>query len=313
LLDGGLNTGFYSWSSLGVGKLPEGVSKWKGTAEEAAKIIEKAARYFGAVGVGFTVLDRRWVYSHSRSGVPIVFEDVEEAYVSDEKAVIPLSHKYVAVFTVPMEYEEMMYAPTALDVTGNMGYSRMQLLAGYMSEFIRALGWHAVPSGNDTSLSVPTAIQAGLGHLGRHGRLITWERGPLVRICKIFTDLPLPQSPLAPEGIIEFCEACEKCAKKCPSGAIPFGPRTWEGESDANNDGALKWYCNAEKCLDYWNHVGSGCSICFRTCNFTKAPGISHDVVKWFIRHVPQLNKFFVWSDELSGFGKMKDPSKYWK
>ena len=312
LLDGGLNTGFYNWTSLGVGKLPEGVPKWTGTPEDAARIITKVGKYFGAVAVGFTELDKRWVYSKSSSGVPIVFEDVEEAYVTEEKAVIPESHKNVIVFLVPMEYKESMHAPTALDVTSNMGYSRMQLLAGYMSEFIRAIGWHAVPNGNDTSLSIPTAIQAGLGHMGRHGRLITWEHGPLVRICKIYTDLPLPQSPLAPEGIMEFCEVCEKCAKHCPSGSIPFGPRTWEGQSDANNNGVLKWYCDAEKCLDYWNQVGSGCSVCFRVCNFTKKPGLSHDIVKWFIRNVPQLNRFFVWTDELLGYGKMSDPAKYW-
>jgi epoxyqueuosine reductase QueG len=142
--------------------------------------------------------------------------------------------------------------------------------------------------------------------------LITWEYGPLVRICKIFTDLPLPQSPLAPEGIMEFCEVCEKCAKMCPSKSIPFGPRTWEAITEANNPGAFKWYCDAEKCLDYWNEVGSGCSICFRVCNFTKDKGVSHDMVKWFIRNIPALNKFFVWADEFIGYGKMSDPSKYW-
>jgi reductive dehalogenase len=312
LLDGGLNTGFYHWTSLGVGKKPVGVPKWEGTTEASAKIIRKAAKYFGALEVGFTKMDKRWIYSHNKSGKPIVFEDVEEAYVTNEKAVIPESYKYVIVFTVPMEYKENSYAPTALDVTSNMGYSRMQILAGYMAEFIRALGWHAIPSGNDTSLSIPTAIQAGLGHMGRHGRVITWDQGPLIRICKIFTDLPLPQSPLAPEGIIKFCEDCEKCAKMCPSGSIPFGERTWFGENDANNPDVFKWYCNAEKCLAYWNEVGSGCSICFRVCNFTKKKGTVHEIVKWFIRNVPLLNKFFVWTDELFGYGKMSDPSKYW-
>jgi reductive dehalogenase len=312
LLDGGINTGFYNWTSLGVGKKPEGVPKWEGTPEEAAKIITKAGKYFGAVGVGFTKLDKRWIFSHTNTGIPIVFEDVEEPYVTQEKAVIPESHKYVIAFAVPMEFKENSYAPTALEVTSNMGYSRMQILAGYMAEFIRALGWHAIPNGNDTSISIPIAIQAGLGHMGRHGRLITWEYGPLVRICKIFTDLPLPQSPLAPEGIMEFCEVCDKCAKMCPSKSIPFGPRTWEAITEANNPGAFKWYCDAEKCLDYWNEVGSGCSICFRVCNFTKDKGISHDMVKWFIRNIPALNKFFVWADEFIGYGKMSDPSKYW-
>jgi len=39
--------------------------------------------------------------------------------------------------------------------------------------FDRDIGYHAVPCGNDTAISVPITIQAGLGHVGRHGRLIT--------------------------------------------------------------------------------------------------------------------------------------------
>ena len=306
-------TGFYSWGALGVARKPGGVPRWEGTREKAAKIIAKASKYFGAAGVGFTGIDKRWVYTHARFGREIVFEDVEEGYLTDEKAVIPESHRWVIALTVPMEYEETMYSPTRLEVATVMGYSRMHLLAGQVAEFIRGLGYHAVPCGNDTALSVPIAIQAGLGHLGRHGRLITWERGPLVRICKIFTDLPLRQSPQAPGGIIEFCKVCKKCAVHCPSQAIPHGPREWEGHGEFNNPGALKWYCDAEKCLDYWHEIGHGCNNCFRVCSFTKPPGLQHNLVKWFIRNVPQLNGLWVWADDAMGYGTMKDPRKHWE
>ncbi|MGD2200763.1 MAG: reductive dehalogenase [Candidatus Bathyarchaeota archaeon] len=306
-------TGFYSWEALGVARKPEGVPRWEGTPERAAKIITKAAGYFGTVGVGFCRLDRRWVYTHSRYGREIVFEDVEEGYVTEEKAVIPESHRWVVALTVPMEYEETLYSPTRLEVATVMGYSRMHLLAGQVAEFIRGLGYHAVPCGNDSALSVPIAIEAGLGHLGRHGRLITWERGPLVRICKVFTDLPLPQTPLAPEGITEFCEVCEKCAERCPSRAIPSGPRTWEGVCESNNAGAYKWYCDADKCLEYWTEVGNGCNNCFRVCSFTKPPGVLHDAVKWLIRNVPQLNWLWVWADDALDYGDAEDPRGYWE
>jgi hypothetical protein len=75
----------------------------------------------------------------------------------------------------------------------------------------------------------------------------------------------------------------------------------------------LKWYCDEDACLDYWYKVGTGCSICFRCCSFTKKKGVSHDVVKWFIRNVPQLNRFWAWTDDLFGYGKMSDPRKYWE
>jgi len=306
------NSGFYSWTPLGVTKVPPGIEKWSGPAKTTSKIVKKAGKYYGATDIGFTILDKRWVYDKGYDGKPIVFENIEKPYVTDEKAVIPESCKYVVAITVPMEVDEMMYAPTALNPTSSMGYSRMPIVAGSLAEFIRGLGYNAIPMGNDTAISVPIAIQAGLGHVGRHGRLITWEDGPMVRIAKIFTDLPLEQSPIADEGIIQFCDDCEKCAKLCPSQSIPYGPRTYEGHSQANNEGVLKWYCNADTCLEYWREVGSGCSICFRVCNFTKEKGPSHDAVKWFIKNAPFLNRFFVWSDELLGYGKMKDPRDYW-
>ena len=153
-------TGFYSWSSLGIARRPEEVPRWEGTPEKAAKIITKASKYFGAAGVGFCKLDKRWIYSHARYGRKIVFEDVEEGYLTDEKAVIPESHSWVIVLTVPMEYEETMYSPTRLEVATVMGYSRMHLIAGQVAEFVRGLGYNAVPCGNDTALSVPIAIQA---------------------------------------------------------------------------------------------------------------------------------------------------------
>ena len=308
-----LDTGFYSWSSLGSAKRPEGVPKWEGTPRDAARVLRKAAKFFGAANVGFCELDRRWVYSVSRWGKRIVFEDVEEGYTTVDKAVIPESHKWVIALTVPMDYEETMYSPTALEVATPMGYSRMHILAGQVAEFIRGLGYRAIPCGNDTALSVPIAIQAGLGHLGRHGRLITWEHGPLVRILKVFTDLPLVVSPQASGGILEYCEVCRKCAVHCPSGSITEGSRTWEGPCEANNPGVYKWYTDSEKCLSYWNQVGNGCNVCFRVCSFTKPPGRLHDAVKWFIRNVPQLNRFWAWTDDLLGYGKMKDASKYWE
>ena len=101
---------------------------------------------------------------------------------------------------------------------------------------------------------------------------------------------PEARAPGDPKGIIELCEACEKCVRYCPSGAIPAGPRIHEGRSESNNPGTLKWYCDADACLAHWRGSGSSCGACFRVCSFTKPPGIHHDLVKWVIRNVPVLN-----------------------
>lgn len=309
----GLNTGYYSWEPLGRAVKPPDIPPWDATPEEANKVITKAAKYFGALEVGFCMMDKRFVYTHS-GGKPIVFEEVEKPYVTDEKAVIPENCKYVINILVPMEYTENSYAPTPLEVTSNMGYSRMHITAGHLAEMIRGLGYNAIPCGNDTAFSVPLAIKGGLGHLSRNGRLIHWKWGQLTRIAKIFTDLPLkPAEKMAPKGIIEFCEVCEKCSTECPSGSVPLGPRTNVNPDRPNlNPGALKWYNNEATCSDYWHDVGTGCSICLRACDWTNPQGLMHDMVIWFIQHVPQLNRFWVFMDDLLGRGKMSDPTKYW-
>ena len=52
-----------------------------------------------------------------------------------------------------------------------------------MAQFLHHLGYKAIPCGNDTAVSIPYAIQAGSGELGRNGLLIIPEYGPHVRVC----------------------------------------------------------------------------------------------------------------------------------
>ncbi len=69
--------------------------------------------------------------------------------------------------------------------------------------------------GNDTALSIPQAVDAGLGELGRNGLLITPDRGPCVRICKVFADMPLAPDRPVRFGVSEFCRSCARCADAC--------------------------------------------------------------------------------------------------
>ena len=64
--------------------------------------------------------------------------------------------------------------------------------------------------GNDTALSIPLAIDAGLGELGRNGLLITPEYGACVRLCKVFTDLPLEADRPVEFGLAEICQRCRR-------------------------------------------------------------------------------------------------------
>ena len=166
------------------------------------------------------------------------------------------------------DYDAIMNSPGRLasGATGN-GYTRMAVTAYAIAQYIRNLGYRAIPAGNGFGLSIPMAVDAGLGEVGRNGLLVTPKYGPRVRIAKVITDMPLvPDSPIR-FGVKEFCDNCMLCAEDCPSNSIPFDGQTWEGKSVSNNNGTLKWYIEPEPCNDY---NGFSCSNCKRVCPFNK-------------------------------------------
>jgi len=330
---------FYKWTTgrrLPLGRWePEGLSM-----QEVTAAIKKVALFYGASLVGVTELDRRWVYSKAfvrgdrsdgyRDGIgacddpspenleiPIEFDDTEQPVknIIDRKFVIPKSMKYVIAMAVEMDSDCIEYGSTCLAAaaTGN-GYSRMAETAGTLAEFIRALGYNAVPMGNDTSLSIPIAVDAGLGELGRNGLLITPKYGPRVRVCKVLTDLPLIVDTPISFGVKEFCEICGKCAELCPSGAIMKGKQTFESHDMSNNPGVLKWPIRAMKCYTFWKQNGSDCSNCISVCPFNKPDSWVHRAARILIGAKSGiLNKFVLKLDDTGGYGSEKDPASYWK
>ena len=91
-----------------------------------------------------------------------------------------------------MDYDLTATVPSALAATATgLGYTTDAVTLMLLAQYIRNLGYRAYASMNDSALSVPLAIQAGLGELGRHSMVITPEFGPRVRFGKVFTDMPL--------------------------------------------------------------------------------------------------------------------------
>ncbi len=328
------NRGVFSWKPIGAFGKP----LWKLAGikplevkdrKKMSKIVKKAAIMFGASDVGIAELDRRWVYSHWYSreiekGGRIVFSDKinldvkEPTILEDGTRVIPKSMKYAVVLIFELDYDAIMSSPTAIaEAATGLGYSKMCFTTPLVAEFIRQLGYNAIPVGNDTVLKIPIAIDAGLGQLGRNGLLIHPKFGPRVMPTVILTDLPLqPDSPID-FGVTEFCEVCKKCARHCPSKAISDGDRAYKGPTISNNPGALKWYINPEKCLNFWVKNGVSCSNCIRVCPFNKPKGLFHDFIRFLIKHIGKrfklLNKLFVWGDDLLGYGRIAEPKKFWE
>lgn len=212
-------------------------------------IIKRATKLFGASLVGVCKLNRDWVYA-----------DVE----------IPEEFDRAIVMAVEMDAEGIATSPatTAAAATG-VGYSQMAFTLALMGEFVRNLGYKALQCGNDTMLSIPLAIDAGLGELGRNGLLITPQYGPRVRLCKVITDLPLkPDKPIE-FGVNKFCKKCKLCAENCEVSAISKDDEpSYTPISKSNNAGALKWYVDVEQCYLYWCDNGVDCSTCIKVCPY---------------------------------------------
>lgn len=211
--------------------------------------IKRVARLFGVSLLGVCKLNRDWVYA-----------DVE----------VPMKFRNVIVMAAEMDADEIATSPAApaAAATG-VGYSKMAFMLALMSEFIRNLGYDALQCGNDTALSIPLAIDAGLGELGRNGLLITPQYGSRVRLCKIITDLPLkPDRPIE-FGVKAFCKKCKLCAKNCEAHAISMDDEpSFEIACKSNNPGASKWYVNVEQCYIYWCENGIDCSTCIKVCPY---------------------------------------------
>jgi reductive dehalogenase len=169
-----------------------------------------------------------------------------------------------------MNPNEIKKSPTfEAGIETGSAYSKTAFLVASLAGFIRNLGFKALSMGNDTALSIPLAIDAGLGELGRNGLLITPEMGPCVRIGKVFTDMPLELDHQIDFGISEFCKTCKKCAIECESGAIQKDDEpSYRVVCGSNNKAIKRWAVDHYKCYQFWVENGSECSTCIAVCPF---------------------------------------------
>ncbi|NLG67228.1 MAG: reductive dehalogenase [Actinobacteria bacterium] len=300
------NSGLYSWDEVSPKLRPylDRATRIQGDPLRLTRLVKEGARFLGADLVGVASVHPHWVYSHEYDLIAREHRPFE----------LPEGCHRAVVVALAMDYEAMRSSPTALaGAATGLGYSRMAYVAHLLAVFIRGLGYKALPSGNDTALSVPLAMAAGLGEAGRMGLLITERFGPRVRLCKVFTDMPLVADSFRPFGVWEFCRTCKTCAHHCPSRAIPDGEPTPVGPNVSSHSGIRKWYVNGEKCFEYWAQNRQDCAVCIRVCPFNKAPGLLHDLVRTTVKHTSKFNPFFVRMDRAMGYDRMIPASVYWR
>ncbi len=292
--------GFTDYYSIQTQGPPEQIEL--GVTSETTSRIKKAASMFGAGDVGICELDERWIYTHNYN------RKSKDAPKLD----LPKGLTRAIILIMPMDYELGKTFPSAVGgATTGLGYSSSLNCANSVAQFIVNLGYQAVASLNDTTQSIPMAIQAGMGEYGRHGLLISRKFGPNVRIAKVLTDLPLDVDLPIEFGVKKFCENCRKCSDACPVKAIAKEQPQDEAPNFSSHEGITKWTVNAEKCFKFWVGSNSDCAICIRVCPYNK------DYSKWWNRvgiklaNSP-LRKVMLKLDSALGFGKRVLPGWWW-
>jgi len=218
--------------------------------DAGALMVKSAARKLGADLVGICRVERRWLASADALGSEY------------ERAV---------VMAVAMDSESIAASPApAASAATSVGYMRMAMIAGAVSVFIRRMGFHAVAAGNQLAPSIPMAIEAGLGELGRNDQLITRRFGPCVRLCKVFTDMPLRCDETVALGVEDFCRECGLCVEACPAGAV-------EAVEESHDPADTRPFRRADGklCRKFWRRNGNSCATCIGVCPYThgQAPG----------------------------------------
>ena len=80
----------------------------------------------------------------------------------------------------------------------------------------------ASPAAQGSYLIRQGAVRAGLGSLGMNTMLLTPQFGPRVFLAGLLTDLEIEADAPFTEELCPGLEACGRCAKACPVGAIPL-------------------------------------------------------------------------------------------
>ena len=307
--------GLLSWTRIAVRTPAElGVERYAAPPAEMANTVKAAARLYGAGLAGIAPMNEAYV--NLRQGKrDIVFEDADAPAVTDKKFAIPRKMKWVVALAIPMDLDLLARAPTSLgDAATGLGYSHSAFTVASLAEFIRGLGYQAIPSVNDTALSVPFAVDAGIGELSRLNKLVTPEYGPAVRLCKVFTDLPMVCDKPVDFGLVDFCKKCKKCAEACPAGALSFDDEpSFQTAGPWNNSGHKAWFENSYACFEHWQQVDNGCGICLASCPYTKAAHAwTHGAVKAAASVAPAADGLFRIMDDALGYGKQPDPEQWW-
>lgn len=257
----------------------------------------KATSYFlGADAVGLSRCpDWTW-YSHDAGGVPI-----------------EPPHDQALSMVIDQGYETMEGASGDdwIAVSQSMrAYLRFSILGSIVAQQIRNLGYeakaHTVIDGE--VLQPPLLLLSGLGEVSRIGEVILNPfLGPRLKSGAVTTTMPIEHDKPISFGLQSFCEACNKCARECPSGAITAGPKLMF-------NGYEIWKSDSQKCTTYriTNMGGAMCGRCMKTCPWNLEGIFAEAPFRWAAMKIPKAAPALAKLDDMVGNGEQNLVKKWW-
>ncbi len=264
--------------------------------QAAADLVKATSYWLGADAVGISRCpDWAW-YSHDARG----------------DAIDP-PHDQAINMIIDQGYETMegSSGDDWIAVAQSMrAYLRFSLLGGVIAQQIRNLGYkakaHTVMDGE--VLQPPLLLLSGLGEVSRIGEVILNPfLGPRLKSGTVTTDLPLAHDKPIDFGLQSFCNACNKCARECPSGAITAGPKLMF-------NGYEIWKSDSQKCTTYriTTPGGAMCGRCMKTCPWNLEGIFKEKPFRWAAMHVPKLAPVLAKLDDAVENGTLNPVKKWW-
>jgi reductive dehalogenase len=275
---------------------PSGDGPRPDNAARNALLVKATSYYLGVDAVGVSRCpDWTW-YSHDAAG-----------------RAIDTPHDQAISMIIDQGYETMEGASGDdwISVAQSMrAYLRFSLLGGVIARQIRNLGYkakaHSVMDGE--VLQPPLLLLSGLGEVSRIGEVILNPfLGPRLKSGVVTTDMPLAHDKPVDFGLQKFCEACNKCARECPSGAITAGPKLMF-------NGYEIWKSDSQKCATYriTTPGGAMCGRCMKTCPWNLEGIFAEKPFRWAAMNIPQLAPSLAKLDDALGRGGLNPVKKWW-
>ncbi|MBM1221724.1 reductive dehalogenase [Ponticoccus sp. SC2-23] len=257
----------------------------------------KAASYFlGVDAVGLSACPDWAYYSHDAGGQPIT------------------PYHGNAISMIIDQGHETMEGASGDDwiacAQSMRAYLRFSLLGGVLAQHIRNLGYtarvHTVM--DDEVLHPPLLLLSGLGEVSRIGEVILNPfLGPRLKSGVVTTNMPMTHDKPIDFGLQRFCEACNKCARECPSGAITAGPKLMF-------NGYEIWKSDSQKCTTYRvsQKNGAMCGRCMKTCPWNLEGLFAEAPFRWAAMNFPGAAKALARLDDVAGNGEINRTKTWW-